>query len=117
MLPDSELDRLRADILYTLTDTGDILSITRTSDGMGGFTEAWGTATASVACRLDQKQGREQLAGGGYQWYTTNVLSLPATATITTAHRFQMAGVTYAVASVNEGSGIAVKRAIVERVG
>lgn len=118
MLPADELARLRDDIQsYTLVDTCAVLAGTATSDGMGGQVIAWGTTIASIACRLDQRAGREALVGGGYHWYTTNILSLPGTAVITTSQRVVYGGVTYAITNVNEGSGIAVKRATLERVG
>ena len=47
MLSNAELTDMRDTIQdYLLPDTCNILSIARSSDGSGGFTEAWGTATA-----------------------------------------------------------------------
>ena len=40
-MDDIELTRLRADIAELMPDTGYILSVTRTSDGGGGWTDAW----------------------------------------------------------------------------
>jgi len=112
MLPQGELDRLREDIEnMTLVDTCDIYSVTRAADGYGGITETWAALYSGVKCRMDQTNGREQLAGGAWQWF-----SLPATTTITTAHRIYYGGVMYAVMSVNEGSKLGVKRVIVERI-
>jgi SPP1 family predicted phage head-tail adaptor len=111
-----ELAALRNDILALLPDTCDILSVTRTADGYGGFGETWGTASAAVACRMDHKTGAEQLAGGAVQTYQGNMLTLPYNATITTANRVKFSGNNYNVLAVSEGSDIAVKRITVERV-
>lgn len=117
MLPRGELDRLRADIEgVTLVDTCDIYSVTRSADGYGGVTETWTALYSGVKCRMDQTSGREQLAGGAWQWFSKNMLSLPATTAITTAHRVYYGGVMYAVMSVNEGSRLGVKRVVLERI-
>ncbi len=53
MLTTTELAQLRADALATLPDTCAILRPTATTDADGDSAETWGTAVASVACRLD----------------------------------------------------------------
>jgi hypothetical protein len=117
MLPASELAQLRSDILITLPDTCAILAGTAVANGMGGQDVTWGTATASVACRHDQKQGREQLAGGGVNWYTVDMFSLPYDATVAVGNRIVHAGTTYTVTNVNTGASLlAVKRVTAERV-
>ena len=116
MLPANELAQLRSDILATLPDTCDILSVTRTSDSNGGWTEAWGTASEAVACRMDHKVGREMLSGGAVQTYQGNMLTLPYDATVSTANRILYGGNYYNVLAVSEGSALAVLRVMVERV-
>ena len=117
MLTDSELTNMRETIEdYLLPDTCDILSVTRASDAAGGFTETWGTATASAKCRLDTQNGRYMTLDGGVQSYKKLVLSLPYNTTITTANRVLYSGNTYQVISTNEGSNLAVKRAEVEKL-
>ena len=117
-LSSTELAAIRTDIAQLLPDTGHVLSVTNTSDGMGGFTETWGTATASVAYRLDPLRGREQLAGGAVDAFHTFQLTLAHSVTITTANRFKAAdGTQFAVVSVDpEKSWKASTRAVVERV-
>ena len=115
MLPD-ELSGMREAINQLLPDTCDILSVTRSADGEGGWTETWGTAS-TVSCRLDMVQGREALAGGAVQPFTAYMLSLPYDAVISAANRVQHSSVTYNVVSVNTGqSWKAVTRVSLERV-
>lgn len=112
-----ELAQMRADINDLLPDTCDILSVAYTADGEGGFTEAWGTATANVACRIDYRSGTERLASGAIQPYSKAVLSVPYSTTISKTNRVKSGGYTWAIISLNDGqSWQAVKRAELERV-
>lgn len=116
-LTDNELAQMRADIANLLPDTCSILSVAYTSDGEGGWSEAWGTATASVACRIDFKMGREVVVGGAVQPFTRVILSLPYNTALSTNDRILSGGNTYAVKSVNNGqSWIVAVRAELERV-
>lgn len=113
----ADIAQMRADVLKMLPDTCAILSVAYTRDGEGGLTEVWGTATASVACRLDFKQGRELEVGGAVQPFTRAVLSLPYDTVLATSNRVVVNSNTYAVKSVNDGqSWIVAVRAEVERV-
>ncbi len=113
----NELAQMRADVANLLPDTCTILSVAYTSDSEGGLTEAWGTATASVACRLDFIAGREMEAGGAIQPYTKVMLSLPYSATLATDNRVKVGSETYAVKSVNNGQSWNVAiRAELERL-
>jgi len=47
-----ELECVRNDLEATLSDTCTIAYVTRTADGMGGWTEAYTNRGASIACRL-----------------------------------------------------------------
>jgi hypothetical protein len=117
MLPADELARLRNDILVTLPDTCTVLAGTATPDGMGGQNVTWGTVSASVACRKDVKTGREQVAGGGVNWYTVDMFSMPYDTTIAVGNHIIHGGVTYTVTNINAGASLqAVKRVQAERV-
>ncbi len=59
MLTPAELDQLRADALLTLPDTCAILRPAATTDADGNSVPTWGTAVASVACRLDPFHWRD----------------------------------------------------------
>lgn len=106
MMPDAaELARMRADMqAATLPSTCNILSLTRTPDGEGGWTETWGTVTANVACRLDLVItrgvgfiGSEQLQGAALKPYTSWVLSAPHGTALTDANRVEVSGDTFNV--------------------
>lgn len=118
MLTTSELLGMRESINNLLPDTCNLLTVTSTADGQGGVTQTWGTASSSVACRLDVVSGREQIAGGALQPFIKTMLSLPHSTTITDAYRVEHGGITYAViAPPNiDQSWIAVKRVELERV-
>ena len=102
MLTASDLASMREAISYLLPETAYILSGTLTSDGMGGNTVTWGTVGTSTF-RLDMKQGRELLAGGGVQPYTRYILSLPYNAVISADNRVQIGTSVYSVQSINAG--------------
>ena len=112
-----ELAQMQADIYDLLPDTCDILSVAYTSDSEGGLTEAWGTATAGVHCRIDYRSGRETLTGGATQPYSKAVISLPYNTAISLTNRVKSGGYTWAILSINDGqSWQAVERAELERV-
>ena len=118
MLTDTDLADMRDAIGELLPAVCDILTVTRTSDGQGGFTDAWGTATASVKCRLDWKRGDERVFGSNLQPYTGWVLSLPFDTTITETQRIQLGQIVYNVVMVdNNKSWNAVLRCALEEVG
>ena len=116
-LSTDELAQMRDDILNLLPDTCTILSVGYTSDGEGGMSETWGTATANVACRIDYRSGRENVAGGAWMPYSKAVLTLPFDTVLETTSRILSDGRTYAVLSANAGqSWIVSVRAELERV-
>ena len=119
MLPigDGEIESIRAEIERALPDTCDILALTRTSDGAGGWTETWGTAVAHVPCRLDPLRGAESEGGGGLRSYQGYMLTLPYSTAVTAANRVQVGTVVYAVTGLAGGrSWGASARATIERV-
>jgi len=105
------------DVLEQLMpDTCNILSVTRTSDGQGGWSEAWGTAYAGVICRLDPLPGKEIPVGGAVQPYKAYILTLPYDTTITEANRVEISTNSFAVKSVDtRKSWAATRRALLER--
>lgn len=113
-----ELAEMRDAIEDLLPDTCDILSVTRTSNGEGGFTETWGTVSASVACRLDAISGTDHLSAGAIQPFTRWMLTVPYDTVINNTYRVSHGGYTYnVVGGVNtDTSWIASKRAVLERV-
>jgi len=116
MLPDAELTRIREDLETCLPDTCNILSLTRTSDSQGGWSEVWGTAGTSIACRLDFIGGQENVTAGALMPYTTAIVTLPQATVISSQNKLEHGGNTYTVQAVNLGSWLGVKRASVSKV-
>jgi head-tail adaptor len=114
---------MRSSINQLMPDSCNILAGTLTSDGMGGNTEAWGTLTAGVACRVDYRSsnigtgGREQITGGALLPYQMAVITLPYDTTVTPAHRIEVDSNVFSIQSVNTGqSWKAVTRCTCELV-
>lgn len=111
------LTQMRTDVETLMPDTCNILAGTLTSDGQGGYTQTWGTATAGASCRIDKRTGREALAGGAVETFGTWVLTLPHNTTITADSRVEHGSVTYSVVHVdNDKSWIASVRAELEQI-
>lgn len=116
LLSDAELARIRTDIEdLTLPDTCTILTGTVTADGAGGVTQAWGTTSTNVACRLDAHKGYEQLGGDAIRPFQEFILTLPQATSITAQQRVEHGSVTYNVISVNAGSWLGCKRVVLEK--
>lgn len=116
-LSDAELAAIRADVLNLLPDTCNLLTVTNTSDGQGGFTQTWGTVDTCVKCRLDPIRGSEQIAGEAIRPFHTFVLTLPYDVTITEQYRVEIGTYTYNVTSIDPNkSWRASVRAYVEVV-
>jgi len=116
-LTTAELSSIRTAINDLLPGTCNILSCTSISDGEGGYSETWGTASSNVACRIDPIRGKEQVAAGAVQAFYQHVLTLPYNATLDESKRIEIGTALYSVISVDYGkSWNASTRAIVERL-
>lgn len=73
-----EIAQLRTDASDYFPDTATIQTIARTSDGMGGWTEAWSNTYTSVACRLAPARATrdETLRGEQISAYSQWVLTI-----------------------------------------
>lgn len=112
-----DLALMRADAARLLPDLCSILSVSRTTDGEGGWVDTWTATSVNVPCRVDYVYGTETLAGGAVQQYKRAKLSLAHDAVLETSNRILVDGRTYAVTSVNNGqSGRIVVRAELEYV-
>jgi len=102
-LSDAELSGMRSIINELLPDTCNILQVTRTKDGAGGWTESWGTASGgtAVACRLDSIGGIVNVVGGAVQSFHGWIMTLPYDTTITTANRIEHGSDTYQVITID----------------
>ena len=116
-LTTAELTQMRSDIEGLLPDTCNILSTTRTSDNQGGWTTTAGTASAGVACRLDNISGQETLSSGAVHAYTKWMLTLPHDTTISADSKVEIGADTYAVKSFDSGKSWALNiRVEVEKI-
>ena len=113
----SMLAAMRAAILDLMPDTCNVVSLTHTSDGQGGWTDTRATVGTSIVCRLDALQGKEVQTGGAVQPYMTYMLSLPYDTAVLPAYVIEHGGANYAVKTVNRGqSWSAVVRVELERI-
>lgn len=104
-LTDAEVTAMRTHLTATLPDTCEIDYVTRTADGVGGYTEAWTARGTAIACRLSPaNQGREaQITGAQVREAQVWVLSVAYDQTVTVQDRVVVGGKTYRVTQVNEG--------------
>ena len=122
MLPADELAQIRVDLETTLPDTCNILTLSRTSDSQGGWSETWGTATLAVECRVDFTSsnrfvgGKEKVMANALLPFSSAIITFPQDTTITEQNRIEHNSITYSVQSVNLGSWLGVKRASVEKI-
>ena len=116
-LSNRDLASIRQAAAELLPDRCHLLTKTTVSNGQGGQTATWGTASANVPCRLDMMHGMETLTGGALQQYTGYMLSMPHDTTITQSYRVLLNDITYAVKAVNTNqSWPVVKRVELEKV-
>lgn len=96
-----ELTDIRATIEDLLPGTCDIITVTNTVDGYGGYTT--GTSSAgTAACRLDPIKGEEVTAGGEVMPFFRYVLTLPHDTTITTENQVEIDSDIYNVHSIDD---------------
>jgi len=103
-LSTGELDQLRNDAESYLPDTCTIQTVARTSDGMGGWTEAWSNTYTSVACRLapEQTAQAEGVSGDQITAITHWVLTIHHDQVIAETTRVIHASETYEVARLDD---------------
>lgn len=101
-LTTAELTSMRTAINELLPDTCVILSVTRTIDGQGGWSDSW-AASGTTTCRLDNLTKTELLQGGGIQHYTGWVLTVPHDVTINEEKRVRVSGNDYNVIGIDSG--------------
>jgi len=110
-----ELAAIRATIETTMPDTCYVLRGTAAVDGQGFGSMSWATV-GTASCRLDMNSGRESTTAGAIQPYSTYVLSVKHNTSILTKDRIVYGGSTFNVTSVNSGSWLGVKRAVLEKI-
>lgn len=106
MLTASELDAMRDIEESVMPGTAYILSYGTASDGMGGFTETWGTVGTAICdlWQINRRGDREQVAGNQItsqgDWFVT----VPWDTVIDARNRVEIAGKTFEVTFVPKDS-------------
>ena len=103
MLSANDLAYMRDSIGELFPDTCTILSLSWSSDGAGGQTETWGTATSNVPCRVDYQSGKESNKGAALVPYQKAIISMAYDVTITPANRVTVGSNTFSIQAVNNG--------------
>ncbi len=101
----AELAQMRNDLAGLLPDTCNILELTSTSDGAGGWTEAWGTASggSAIPCRVDYRTGKEANSAGALTPFQAAVITFGYAVVCTPANRVQVGSNVFSVQAGNAG--------------
>lgn len=102
MLTAAELAAMTAIEESVMVTTAYILTYGTASDGMGGFTETWGTA-GTVLCDLwpiNRRGDRETVTGGQITSQGDWFITFPTGTTITAKDRVQIANKTFEITFV-----------------
>ena len=103
----AELTQARADFEDQILDqTCTIQTLTRTPDGMGGFTLEWADTYEDVSCRLgvDKLAAAIAITGGREVYPDSYILNVPNDQTIAEGNRVVSGGITYEVTHVKDSS-------------
>lgn len=109
---------MRAQATQLLPDTCTIQSVSRSSDGAGGWSETWSTL-ATVACRLDplKQQAQPETVAGREALIVPRQLTVPYDAPIDVDRRVVIGSETYEIRElVDDHSWRVCRRAKVVRV-
>ncbi len=88
-----EPERLRGLLWLALSETGELLTLTSTSDSGGGASQVWGTAASEVSCRIDPLGGAgRDVLGGRIDERSTHVVTVPPGTDVSAADRFVVSG-------------------------
>lgn len=114
-LTDAEIASYRETLDETLGEPSSALIEARTlaGDGMGGFTESWGTV-GTFDCRIAPLSGEESVRGGAVAAVGKLVVTLPAGTPVAPTNRLTIDGDAYEVISVGVHSWDLCVRAVVE---
>lgn len=113
MLGTAELAAMRTVEESAMSSTAIIQRYTLTSDGMGGYSEAW-AAVGTVACdlwQINQTSSRERVTGGQPTQMAGWYITVPYDTTITAKDRIAISGRTFEVTFVpNNASWLTAMR-------
>lgn len=113
----TDLAKIRAEQNKLLPDTVYIQRLTRTSDGAGGWNEAWQTiATTKGRIAPSQKQAGETVQGGAMTAYGEYIVTLPHDTELQQDDRLQISGTQYEVKAILDRSEKTALRILVSKV-
>lgn len=113
MIPQAEIDQIRADAKALLLDTGRVLAHTVASDDGGGQTESY-VAGDSLPCAIAPVGDRGQggLAGDQVDERTTHITTWPHDTAIRAVDRVEVNGRTYSVTRIPERGALTFTRRV-----
>ena len=101
MLSTDDLTAMRATLDASLPDTCTVYRLTRTSDGAGGYTEAWNATGSAVACRISPvSSGYEREVAGKLAAVAAWVVTLPQGTDVTAQDKVVAGSRTFQVLAV-----------------
>lgn len=115
MLSIAQISRMRLVAEQALPGTAVVMAGTLTSDGGGGYTEAF-TASGTVSCRVAPVSGVENERGDRVSAESQYVITLPAETAIETDDQIVVSGITYNVTAVRDRSWEVTRRVEVRKV-
>ena len=116
MLSSDQLTAMKAVQNSNLPETAYIQALTKTSDGEGGYTEAWNTVTTTTA-RIGEPKGElEREIAGRIGAGVTYVITLPSETVLDLTDQIQINGVNYKVhwTNKNKSSKTALRAVVTE---
>jgi head-tail adaptor len=117
LLNASELTAMRSLAETMLPSTCTIQTPTRTSDGMGGFTNSWANTYTLVPCKLSAGPGPTAQYGGQFQVHSEWMLSVAFDQAIAGGNRAVVNSDTFEVVRVQDDHDFRIlRRAELKRV-
>jgi hypothetical protein len=117
LLNASELTSMRDLAETMLPSTCSIQTLTRTSDGMGGFTNSWANTYTSIPCKLSAGPGPTAEYGAQFQVHSEWTLSVAFDQAIVGGNRVVLNSDTFEVVRVKDDHDFRIlRRAELKRV-
>lgn len=114
MLATTDLTAMKATLDASLPDTATVYRLTRTSDGAGGYTEAWTATGSAVACRISPAgTGAEREVAARLAAVAPWVLTLPAATDVTAKDKMVAGGRTFQVLAVLAARSWEISRRVI----
>lgn len=112
----TDLAKIRAEQNKLLPDTVYIQRVVRTSDGAGGWSEAWQTAVITQGRMVPGQRAGETVQGGMIAAYGEYVVTLPHDTGLQQDDRLQISGTQYEVKAILDRSEKTALRVLVSKV-